>query len=105
MGLRFKDQIFATTFYITTSFRDRIRFGNIPGVYQQLAVALTFQLAETKGKLISYALMPSHIHMFLFIEGNLLAGFMRDFKKFTAQKSLPPLCKTRSIWQNRYVDS
>jgi REP element-mobilizing transposase RayT len=102
MGLRFKDQIFGTSFFITTSFRDRIQFGNIAGVYEQLADTLSFELAKTKSKLIAYALMPSHIHLFLFVDGKLLAGFMRDFKKFTAQKSLPQLCRTRRLWQYRY---
>ncbi len=102
MGLRFKDQDLGTSFFVTTSFKDRIRFGDIPGVYEQLAESLSHRLKETNGKLAAYTFMPSHVHLFLFIEGKLLAGFMRDFKKYTAQKSLADLCRTKRIWQNRY---
>jgi REP element-mobilizing transposase RayT len=102
MGLRFKDQDFGTSFFVTTSFKDRIRFGDIPGVYEQLAESLSHRLKETNSKLAAYTFMPSHVHLFLFIEGKLLAGFMRDLKKYTAQKSLADLCRTKKIWQYRY---
>jgi putative transposase len=102
MGLRFKDQDLGTNFFITTSFKDRNRFGDIPGVYEQLAESLSHRLKETNSKLAAYVFMPSHIHLFLFIEGKLLAGFMRDFKKYTAQKGLAELCKSSKVWQPRY---
>jgi REP element-mobilizing transposase RayT len=102
MGLRYKYQNFGTCFFITTSFRDRYPWGNIPGIYEVLITALKFQIKETRAGLVAYVLMPTHIHLALFIEGNLLADFIRDFKKYTAQKSLFELCGEKKIWQNRY---
>jgi putative transposase len=102
MGLRFKDQKYATSFFVTTSFRDHIRLGDIPGVYERLAESIIYRLNKTQSKLAAYVFMPSHIHLFLFMDGKLLAGFMRDFKKYLAQKGLAELYKTKSIWQARY---
>lgn len=102
MGLRYKDQKYGNCFFITTSFKDRARFGDIPRVYERLAEALTFRLNESRSKLAAYVFMPSHIHLFLFIDGKLLADFMRDYKKYLAQKGLAELCGAKSIWQSRY---
>ena len=47
--------------------------------------------------------MPSHIHLLIYIDGNLLAGFMRDFKKFVAQKVATDLgIVSNAIWMSRY---
>ena len=46
--------------------------------------------------------MPSHIHLLLEIDGLLLSGFMRDFKKFTAQKSLAQFAVNGKLWQDGY---
>jgi putative transposase len=102
MGLRFKEQDLGTSFFVTTSFKNHIRLGDIPGVYEQLAESLTYQMKKTRSKLAAYVFMPSHIHLFLFIDGILLAGFMRDFKKYTAQRGLTELCGSKHIWQSRY---
>lgn len=72
------------------------------GVYKALIAAIEFQLAETKAKLASYVLMPSQLHLLLFVDGKLLSGFMRDFKKYTAHKILSEICGGRRIWQSRY---
>ncbi len=102
MGLRFKDQDLGETFFVTTSFVDHNAWGNIRGIYDVLAEALNFRVAATNSKLIAYVFMPSHLHLILAINGKTLSAFMRDFKKYTAQKGLRELCNSPKIWQDRY---
>jgi len=85
MGLRYKEQQFGSSFFVTTTFKEHAPFGDISGVYEQLAESLSYRLNETQSKLAAYVFMLSHIHLFLFIDGKSLAAFMRDFKKYTAQ--------------------
>jgi REP element-mobilizing transposase RayT len=102
MGLRFKNQKYGECFFVTTSFADHQPLGNFAGVYEILATAVNFQLKETNSKLIAYVFMPSHIHLVLVIKGFLLADFMRDFKKYTSQKTLREYSISYKIWQDRY---
>jgi len=74
----------------------------MPGVYEALNAGIKFQVNETRSKLAANVLMPSRLHLLLFIDGRLLSAFMRDFKKYTAQKVLPEICGSRRIWQFRY---
>ncbi|MFQ5608277.1 MAG: transposase [Candidatus Zixiibacteriota bacterium] len=47
--------------------------------------------------------MPSHIHLLLALQGIHLGDFMRDFKKYTAQKSLKELARSDGgVWMPRY---
>jgi len=47
--------------------------------------------------------MPSHTHLLLIIDGERLAGFMRDFKKFVSQKGIRNCGVVDSrVWQYRY---
>ncbi|NQU04774.1 MAG: transposase [Calditrichaeota bacterium] len=102
MGLRFTKQNLGSCFFITTTFYNHAKYGEISGVYEELADSINNRLEKTNAKLISYVFMPSHIHMILSIDGALLSGFMRDFKKFTSQKSLTHLKGQSSLWQDRY---
>jgi len=102
MGLRFKGQEYGECFFVTTSFHQSQKFGDIKGVYEILADSINFQLRKTDSKMLAYVFMPSHIHLLLLLDGKKLAGFMRDFKKFTAQKHLIDLCKSNPVWQFRY---
>jgi putative transposase len=102
MGLRFKDQDLGQCFFVTTSFHEHHPWGNLPGVYEILAEALNFRIAKTDSKILSYVLMPSHLHLLMAIDGKVLSNFIRDFKKFTAQKSLASICSTNKIWQDRF---
>ena len=103
MGLRFKDQSHGNCFFVTTCFHGHSRQGDIPGVYDVLARSLTFCIEKYKAALPAYVLMPSHIHLLIIIEGHKLAGFMRDFKKFVAQKGMSECGVTAgTIWQFRY---
>jgi REP element-mobilizing transposase RayT len=102
MSLRFKKQIFGECFFITTSFIDKIKLGNKKGVYEALAESLNYRLEKTNSKFIAYVFMPSQLHLVLYINGRRLAGFMRDFKKYTAQKSIGEMARMKKIWEDRY---
>ena len=103
MGLRFPSQLFGQCFFVTTSFKDRRRYGDIFGLYPALARSLAFCLDKYDSKAIGYVFMPSHIHALLVIEGNRLPNSMRDFKKFISQKEAKGLGITEpTIWQYRY---
>jgi len=103
MGLRFKDQTYGECFFITTSFYEHRRLGETEGVYEALADSLRFYLHKYHAQLPGYVFMPSHIHLLLFVKGNSLAGFMRDFKKYVAQKGVSN-CGVRvsQLWAPRY---
>lgn len=102
MGLRLPGQESANFFFVTTSFHDRQLLGNHPIVYPELGAFLANRLSITKSRLVGFVFMPSHIHLILDIEGSLLSEFMRDFKKFTAQKSLSQFAINGRLWQERY---
>ena len=102
MGLRLINQKSASCFFVTTSFNNHTELGNIPGVYEILAESIVNRLDNTQSKLIGYVLMPSHIHLLLMIDGDKLSAFMRDFKKFTSQKSLKRFSEDSSLWEAGY---
>jgi putative transposase len=103
MGLRFKNQQSGECFFVTTSFKDHQPFANIQGVYEALAESLIFYSRMYNATIAGYVLMPSHLHLLLFIEGDLLGHFMRDFKKFIAQKAVSDLgFKPSTLWTPRY---
>ena len=102
MGLRFKEQDLGECFFITTSFQNHRELGEKPGVYDALAASLNYRLKKTESRIIAYVLMPSHIHLILVIIGAELANFMRDFKKYTAQKTISDIIGSNKIWEDRY---
>ena len=103
MGLRFKDQNLCDCYFITTTFTDWEKFGEIEGVYNVLADSLIFYSIRYDAKIVGYVFMPSHIHLLLIIEGDKLSHFMRDFKKYISQKSIKELgIKQKQIWKPRF---
>ena len=103
MGLRFRNQGLADCFFVTTSFHRHRRLGDLAGVYAVLAQSLAFCVDKYDARLPAYVFMPSHIHLLVVVPGKCLAGFMRDFKKYTAQKGLPACgVSDASVWQNGY---
>jgi putative transposase len=103
MGLRFPQQIYGTGFFVTTSFRDRQKLGLVDGMYEALADSLIFYSDKYKARILGYVFMPSHIHLVLYIEDGNLSNFMRDLKKFVAQKAAKDLAIGKgSIWMPRY---
>ncbi|MEW5925408.1 MAG: transposase [Candidatus Zixiibacteriota bacterium] len=103
MGLRFKDQNLGQCFFVTTTFKNHQAFGKNSEFLTSIANSLDFCANKYQGKIAAYCLMPTHIHLLIFIEGNKLSSFMRDFKKFTAQKvSRDYGFLTDSLWMPRY---
>jgi REP element-mobilizing transposase RayT len=103
MGLRFPEQFNESCFFVTTTFKDWEAFGDIEGVYGQLIKSLKFCVEKYKARISGYVLMPTHIHLLLFIDGKKLSGFMRDFKKYISQKASRDLSPDKtSVWMPRY---
>ncbi|MGB2803639.1 MAG: transposase [Candidatus Zixiibacteriota bacterium] len=103
MGLRFPLQKYGTCFFVTTTFKEWAPFGNIQGFYPALTESLVFCATKYGALIAGYVLMPTHIHLLIFIEGSKLGAFMRDFKKFIAQKVIKDLKGDgSSVWMPRY---
>lgn len=103
MGLRFQQQKHGICFFVTTTFKDWTPLGNIQGFCPALAGSLVFCATKYSALIAGYVLMPTHIHLVIFIQGSKLSGFMRDFKKFTAQKVVKDLKgKSSTVWMPRY---
>ena len=103
MGLRFDDQRLGNCFFVTTTFRDWIEYGNTPGVYEVLADSCRYYIKKYDAQLIGYVFMPSHLHLLLLISGEELAHFVRDFKKYVSQKAFKDIgVRDRHIWMAGY---
>jgi len=103
MGLRFKDQILGECFFVTTSFDEHRRYGDVPGVYEALADSLNFYASRYEAHLAAYVFMPTHIHLLMAIDGLHLSDFMRDYKKFIAQEAFGRLgIRGKRVWQSRF---
>ena len=103
MGLRFKDQNLCDCYFITTTFADWEKLGEIEGVYDVLADSLKFYSMKYNAKIVGFVFMPSHVHFLVIIDGDKLSPFMRDFKKYTSQKSIKELgVNCDQIWKPRY---
>jgi putative transposase len=103
MGLRFPPQIYGQCFFVTTSFREHARHGELPGMYAALAESLAFYTRRDNAGIIAYCFMPTHLHLILVIDGARLGRFMRDFKKYIAQKKAADLrIEEPNVWEERY---
>jgi putative transposase len=103
MGLRFPQQRQGDCFFVTTTFSDWNRFGEVEGVYTGICRSLEFCKEKYEALLSGYVLMPSHIHLLIFIDGSKLPDFMRDFKKYVSQKVAKDLrLGVSTVWRPRY---
>ena len=103
MGLLFPAQIYGHCFYVTTTFKNWRKLGDVPGMYQKLAESLAFCAEKYEALIIGFVFMPSHIHIVMSIEGDRLSSFMRDFKKYISQKAAKDLgIESSGIWMPRY---
>ena len=103
MGLRFPAQRFGSCFFVTTTYRDWIPYGDVTGFYEVLVDSVTFYSEKYKARLVGYVFMPTHLHMILFLDGSHLGDFMRDFKKYIAQYAARELgIVEQVIWMPRY---
>ncbi len=102
MGLRFPSQKYGQCFFVTSTFKDWQKLGEVDSFYKELTNSIDYCLTKYDGKLIGYVLMPSHIHLLILINGKNLGSFMRDFKKYTSQKIAHDLGIKSGIWMPRY---
>lgn len=103
MGLRYKNQSICNCFFVTTSYKKHKPYGEFPGFNNALTSELIFYLNKYDAKLAGYVFMPTHIHLLLFIDGKELSNFMRDFKKYVAQKVAPQFnIPGKNLWQSRF---
>jgi REP element-mobilizing transposase RayT len=103
MGLRFDNQKYGQCFFATTTFHNWADYGNIPGVYEAIADSIMYYAKKYNAKITGYVFMPSHLHLLLVLDGKHLANYMRDFKKFVAQKAMRDLgIKDNPIWAVGY---
>ncbi len=103
MGLRFTYQIYGRCFFITSTFKEWRKLGEIDGFYDALADSLIFYSKKYDAQIIGYVFMPSHVHFILLINGTFISNFMRDFKKFIGQKVASELkLGNGGIWMPRY---
>ena len=101
-GLRFPSQKYGQCFFVTSTYKDWKKLGEVDGFYKKLLKSIEFCNAKYESKLIGYVLMPSHIHLLILIDGNNLGSFMRDFKKYSSQKIAVDLGLLGGIWMPRY---
>ena len=88
---------------MTSTFKDWTPFGETDGFYEALADSLNFYSIEYSSRIAGYVLMPTHVHLVIFIDGKVLGNFMRDFKKFIGQKVRREFrIGSDGIWMPRY---
>ena len=103
MGLRLTGNPGEKCFFVTTTFWRHQTYGNNNEMYEALMDCLLFYCKKYSAGLVGYVFRPTHIHLLLHIDGRLLSGFMRDFKKFISQKASRDLGINESIiWMPRY---
>jgi putative transposase len=103
MGLRHPDQKNHGCFFVTTSFMGRKPYGKRPGLYEEMAKSLQFCEQKYNAAIAGYVFMPSHLHLLIFIDGQELSNFMRDFKKYISQKAKRDLgINVPNLWMPRF---
>lgn len=85
MGLRYRKGIKGGCFFVTTSVVGHIQVFRIDKFARTIIDSLEFSCDKYKSILDAYVLMPSHLHLIIYIDDNMfLSDLMRDFKKFTS---------------------
>ena len=78
-------QIEGFIYYITTVVYGRLPIFTSPSFIIPLFDSLNFYRYQHTFYLLGYVIMPDHIHLLIWLQGEtVLADLMRDFKKFTA---------------------
>lgn len=103
MGLRYSDQHNSSIFFVTTTFNGWTPYGSVPGVYEAQVENLRIYSERYSAKLAGFVFMPTHLHLLILIDGNRLSAFMRDYKKYIAQRAFPGLgIAEKQIWMPRF---
>lgn len=78
-------QIEGHIYYVTTVVYGRLPIFTTPSFIIPLYDSLNFYRCQYDFSLLGYVIMPDHIHLLIWPQGeSILSDFMRDFKKFTA---------------------
>jgi REP-associated tyrosine transposase len=106
MGRRGRSKFGAlgNTFFITTATVNFYPIFGYNDVYYDILIhSLKHVIKEHCTTLFAYVLMPSHVHLVVYMpEGEDISDFMRDFKKFTSTKVRQQLEKDRQMeWIER----
>ena len=103
MSRRAYGKYLSDCFFVTSTIKEWKPLGEINHFYEKIQESISFCLKKYNAKLAGYVLMPNHIHLILSVEKTHLPNFMRDFKKFTAQKVAVDLGLPHGgIWMPRY---
>jgi len=75
-----------STYFITTTVMNHDNIFLLGRNYNLVVInSIKYLLEEHKSDLFAYIIMPSHLHMVLYIpEGESVIDFMRDFKRYTS---------------------
>ncbi len=84
MGLRGRS-IEDNVFFVTTTCHEWLNVFNEEMRFEILYSSFDFYNKKYDAQLLSYVIMPNHIHFIIFFSQlNKLSPYMRDFKKFTS---------------------
>jgi REP element-mobilizing transposase RayT len=75
-----------SVFYITTNVYSRLRIFTSPSFVIPIWDSLNFYRYQFKCKLPGYLIMPDHLHLLIYPDGDvsIVSDFLRDFKRFTS---------------------
>ena len=75
-------------YFVTTTVVNFEKIFSLSSSYPSVLVkSLKFLIKEHRAVLFAYVIMPSHIHIIIYLpKGESISDFMRDFKKFTSTK-------------------
>ncbi len=88
MGLRGRTRLKEySLFFVTTTCHEFLPLIESKEMKDMLMENLNFYNKKYDAEIVSYALMPEHIHLMIYFRNeNLLIDYMRDFKRFTSKK-------------------
>ena len=90
-------------FFVTTTVKGHRPLFRSERRLQALRQIIFTAIDRHRAKLYGYALMPSHLHLLLYVPdgGPALAKFMRDIKSLSARMIFP---EKHGIWMARFDD-
>ncbi|MBC8490886.1 MAG: transposase [Ignavibacteria bacterium] len=86
-------------YFITTTVMNFDNILTLKDKYTSLIIdSLNFLISEHNATLTAYVIMPSHIHLLIYIpKGESISDFMRDFKKYTSSAIFKEVQKDRDL--------
>ncbi|MDP7014324.1 MAG: transposase [Pirellulaceae bacterium] len=76
-----------------------------PAVAPMVMEAIEFRQSKERWNMLEFALMPSHLHLFLEVLKGTLKETMEDFKRWTGHRALEILDRSgERFWQDEWFD-